>query len=273
MASLEDRTTTATMALTADNQGDDASLPLPRILCLHGGGTSAAIFRFQCRAIIRRLASSFRLVFVDAPFLSRPHQAIVPYFGDQGPFYRWLRWDDDHEYDDDAAGKILDTCRRAMDEDAGTGPWVAVLGFSQGAKIAASLLWAQEKIEGGQGPFRFGVVMAGRAPVVVLDPTGKMPAIPHTADAGQTSAEFTDWAPDSTGEHAIGIPTLHVHGLQDPGTDLHRIMSSNYCRDGTARVVEWDGDHRLPIRPDDVEAVVSQMLELAQETGVLLPRE
>lgn len=246
----------------------DASLALPRILCLHGGGTSADIFQLQCRGIIRRLESTFRLVFTDAPFLSQPHPDIVPYFGDHGPFYRWLRWDGDHEHDDDAENKILNKCQKSMDEDPGTGPWVAVLGFSQGAKIAASILWAQEKVKGGQGPFKFGVVMAGRAPVVVLDPEKKMPTIPYTADIGQMSTDFTDWAPDNEGEHAISIPTLHVHGTQDPSTDLHRLMSSKYCKDGTARVVEWDGGHRLPIRPEDVEAIVEHMLDLAKETGV-----
>lgn len=260
------------MARAADQNGADASLALPRILCLHGGGTSAEVFRIQCRAIIQHLASTFRLVFVDGPFLSQPHPAIVPYFGDSGPFYRWLRWDGDHEHDDDAENKILDTCQRAMDEDPGKGPWVAVMGFSQGAKIAASLLWAQEKIKSGKGPFKFGVIIAGRAPVVILDPGRDLklsPIPPHTTDAGQLSGDFSDWAPDNTGEHAISIPTLHVHGTLDPGMDLHRIMSDKYCKDRTARVVEWEGGHRLPIRPPDVEAVVGHMLELAVETGVL----
>lgn len=257
------------MTQTVLSGNDKASLSLPRILCLHGGGTSAEIFQLQCRCIIRRLADTFRFVFVDAPFLSRPHPAIIPYFGENGPFYRWLRWDGDQKHDTDAERKVLRQLQWAMDEDEGTGEWVGVLGFSQGAKIAASLLWAQEKVNGGKGPYKFGVIMAGRAPVVVLDPEKKMPAIPHMADISQMSTEFADWAPDNKGEHALSIPTLHVHGLQDPAQDLHQKLATDYCKDGTARVVEWDGGHRLPIQPKDVEAVTGQMLEMARETGVL----
>ncbi|KFH48573.1 Rhodanese-like domain-containing protein-like protein [Hapsidospora chrysogenum ATCC 11550] len=248
---------------------DNASLPLPRILCLHGGGTSANIFKLQCRGIIKRLGSTFRFVFVDGPWRSQPHPAIVPFFGDEGPFYRWMRWDGEHEQDEDAENKVLSTCLRAMDEDRGTGPWVGILGFSQGAKIAASILWAQEKIHGGEGPFRFGVIMAGRAPIVRLDPEGKVGAVPYTADISQMSSDVTDWAQDNRGEHAISIPTLHVHGTQDPAMDLHQLMSRNYCKDGTATVIEWEGGHRLPIRTDDVEAVAKRMLQLARETGAI----
>jgi len=247
----------------------DASLALPRILCLHGGGTSADIFMLQCRGIIKRLENTFRFVFVNAPFLSKPHPDIVPYFGDHGPFYRWLRWDGDQQQDEDAANKVLHELNKAMREDEGRGEWVAILGFSQGAKIAASVLWAQEKVPGAEGPFKFGVIMAGRAPIVVLDPEGKMPHVPYMADIGQMSIEFSDWAPNNQGEHALSIPTLHVHGLQDPSVDMHRKMADDYCKDGTARSIEWDGGHRLPIMPKDVDDVAQQMLALAKQTGVL----
>lgn len=256
--------------MTVLSGNDKASLNLPRILCLHGGGTSAEIFEVQARGIIRALAGTFRFVFVDAPFLSKPHPDIIPFFGDHGPFYRWLRWDGDAGHNTDEERKILGQLQWAMDEDEGTGEWVAVLGFSQGAKIAASLLWAQEKVNDGQGPYRFGVIMAGRAPVVILDPKKKLGrTIPHTAGISELSNDFRDWAPDNTGEHALSIPTLHVHGLKDPGQPLHQRLAKDYCKDGTARVIEWDGGHRLPIQPEDVDKVVQQMLELGRETGVI----
>lgn len=248
---------------------EKASLNLPRLLCLHGGGTSAEIFEVQARGIVRALAGTFRFVFVNAPFLSAPHPDIVPYFGDSGPFYRWMRWDGDARENTEEERKILSQLQWAMDEDEGRGDWVGVMGFSQGAKIAASLLWTQEKVKEGKGPFRFGVIVAGRAPVVVLDPERKMLTIPHTADISKLGHDFADWAPDNKGEHAISIPTLHVHGTRDPGHPLHKRLVTDYCKDGTARVVEWDGGHRLPIQKDDVDAVVGHMLELAREAGVM----
>jgi predicted esterase len=251
---------------------NEAEASLPRILCLHGGGTSAEIFQIQCRVIIKRLKGLFRLVFVDAPFTSRPHPAIVPYFGDDGTFYRWLRWNDDEPYDSFAEAKILDCIETAMRTDAGTGAWVGVMGFSQGAKMAASLLWSQEKLRGAageQGPFRFGVFMAGRAPVVVLDPEQKLPRTRYTAHIDELSTSFQDWAPNNEGEHALATPTLHVHGLQDPGLDMHRALLKDYCKTGTTRLVEWDGGHRLPIQAADVEKVVVGILAMAAEAGVL----
>jgi pimeloyl-ACP methyl ester carboxylesterase len=49
----------------------DPTLHLPHILCLHGGGTKARIFRAQCRALTAHLQTKFRLCFADAPFLSQ----------------------------------------------------------------------------------------------------------------------------------------------------------------------------------------------------------
>lgn len=244
-------------------------LGLPRILCLHGGGTSAEIFQIQCRAIIKRLKGIFRLVFVDAPFTSIPHPGIVPYFGDDGTFYRWLRWNHDEPIDNFAEAKILDCIETVMRTDKGTGDWVGVMGFSQGAKMASSLLWSQEKLRGTDGPFKFGVFMAGRAPVVVLDPDQTLPKTRYTAHIDEISTAFQDWAPNNDGPHALATPTLHVHGLQDPGLDMHRALLKDYCKTGTTRLVEWDGGHRLPIQAADVEKVAAGILAMASETNVI----
>ncbi|PNY24383.1 Esterase LovG [Tolypocladium capitatum] len=253
-----------------------SALALPRVLCLHGGGVNAQVFRLQCRGLITRLAPSLRFVFADAPFDSDPHEAIVSFYGDCAPFYRWQRWQHDQPEvpGADVAALAVAACRRAMDEDAGTGPWVGVLGFSQGAKVAASLLWAQEKLGGdGEQPppllahFRFGVIMAGGPPLIRLD--ARVPAPRHVADATHLSLDFDDWPESSDGEHALSIPTVHVHGLLDPGLERHRQLMQTYCKPGTAWLVEWQGDHRLPLKPRDVEAVATQILQLAERTGAI----
>ncbi|KND87711.1 Esterase LovG [Tolypocladium ophioglossoides CBS 100239] len=253
---------------------DATACALPRILCLHGGGVNATVFRMQCRALIARLGPSLRLVFADAPFATDPHEAIVGVYGDHGPFFRWLRWQAAHPEleSGDVAARIVAACRRAMDDDAGCGAWVGVLGFSQGAKIAASLLWAQERLAADEQPpllarFRFGVLMAGSPPVVRLD--ARVPPARHVADAAHLSLAFDDWPEGSAGPHALGIPTVHVHGLLDPGLERHRRLLESYARPGTARLVEWQGSHRLPIKTRDVEAVATQILQLAELTGAL----
>ncbi|CAM1510626.1 Fc.00g009610.m01.CDS01 [Cosmosporella sp. VM-42] len=254
--------------------GED-TLHLPRILCLHGGGVNAEVFEVQCRAIIARLRTTFRLVFMNGPFLSAPHPAIVTVYGSMGPFRRWLRWQPDHPEisDESAAQEIQYNVEEVMENDPGTGEWVGILGFSQGAKVSASLLWTQQKIVETLGVaespthFKFGILMAGRGPLLMLDPRLEKPQ--YVVGAGHLSSAIHDLPDANEGPHVLGIPTLHVHGLRDPGLEQHQILMDTYCQDGSTRLVEWDGDHRLPIKTHDVEAVVGKMLEMAKETGAI----
>ncbi|KAG5953119.1 hypothetical protein E4U53_006855 [Claviceps sorghi] len=250
----------------------DLETSLPRILCLHGGGVNGRVFRLQCRILINQLANTFRLVFMDAPYTSDPHKDIVPVYGELGPFYRWLPWNDKRPAST-ADSDIVNVCLKAMDGDDGSGPWVGVLGFSQGAKIAISLLWAQTRAERLWGPgyaktdFKFGVIMAGSAPIVHLDM--RLPRSRHVADAAMSSNSFDDWPDAPDGDHVVAIPTLHVHGLQDPGIEKHKMLLALYCTPGQTRLVEWDAGHRLPIKTSDVQQVVGNVLDMARQTGVL----
>ncbi|MCJ1294401.1 hypothetical protein MMC34_005959 [Xylographa carneopallida] len=257
---------------------NDSTTHLPRILCLHGGGTNARIFRAQCRGLVAQLKSEYRLVFAQAPFASQAGSDVLSVYSQWGPFRRWLRWrpEDPTIRAEDAVKELDQWLAAAIRQDdmmGATGEWVALLGFSQGAKVSASLLYRQqvrEELFGKDqaGPnFRFGVLFAGRAPLISLDPDLKLsPALP---DASQ----ITD-IKDSGRQvflhkgHMLRIPTLHVHGLRDDGRDLHRQLLEHYCDRYTRRLVEWDGDHRLPLKFKDVALVVRQIRELARETGI-----
>ena len=257
----------------------DPRLHLPRILCLHGGGVNAEIFELQCRSLISRLKDTFRLVFVDAPFICPPHPTIIKVYGDHGPFRRWLRWQPEHpEIDPETAtGQIRYQLDLAMEEDdlrGATGPWVGILGFSQGAKVSAGLLYTQQKLFEKFGPdapgswdFKFGVLLAGRAPVVAMD--ARIDMVPGIADAATLSSGFKDWPAENKGDHVFGIPTLHVHGLRDPGLKEHRILLNLYCEEGTTTLIEWDGEHRVPIKTHDVEAVATEIIALGKKVGVI----
>ncbi|CRG92019.1 hypothetical protein PISL3812_09073 [Talaromyces islandicus] len=263
-----------------------ADLHLPRILCLHGGGVNAAVFRLQCRGLCRALATSFRFVFVDAPYLSPADPAIIATFGELQPFRRWLRWQVDQPNPGaDAICRAIDLALEdAMAADSAlgaTGPWVAVMGFSQGAKVAASLLLRQrlrvEKLPAKDNDtdidtnFKFGILLAGRAPLVALHP-GLTDSL-ALADADELTTGAFAQVTGSTflqgSDHLLTLPTLHVHGTRDPGLANHRRLLADYCQPGTTRLVEWDGDHRVVIRPPDVAAVVDAIVALARETGVL----
>ncbi len=178
----------------------------------------------------------------------------------------------------DAVALIEKAVRDAIqldDEAGGRGQWVGVLGFSQGAKIGASMLFDQQlRAELGMGRrqgwphFKFGVLLAGRGPLVSLTP--EMGTLPGMAEASSCSvlspSEELDFQPM---ERALTVPTVHVHGLRDPGLELHQKLLRRCCAVESARLIQWEGEHRVPIKTNDVRVVVDAILAVARETGAV----
>jgi pimeloyl-ACP methyl ester carboxylesterase len=259
---------------------EDLTLHLPRILCLHGGGTNARIFRMQCRVLERMLRPHFRLVYAEAPLPAwRPGPDVTAVYKDYGPFKAWLRVRAEDPIEDarDIVGKIEDTltaARIADDYRGATGEWVGLLGFSQGAHLAASILATQQELQrtgdGAVWPeYRFAVLLAGRGPLRWLYPDSPMPQ--GFVDAGQCTTGGPGEQPimvDSLQGPRLLLPTVHVHGLADPGIELHRRLLYQYCDGRVATLVEWGGSHRVPIKLKDVTPVVDQILSVARRTGV-----
>ncbi|TVY29662.1 Methylphloroacetophenone synthase [Lachnellula hyalina] len=256
-------------------------LHLPRILCLHGGGVNAEAFRLQCRGLFRSLNGTFRLVFPDAPYLSPADPGVMPTYAHLQPFRRWLRWEIEQANPGPEAicGDIDRALHEAMISDdamGATGGWAAIMGFSQGAKLAASLLLRQqlraEKIGKDQAgsDFKFAILLAGRAPLVALD--ADLSDSLALADADElTTGAFAQVTGSflQGSDHVLRLPTLHVHGKKDPGLANHRRLLTDFCKAGTTRLVEWDGDHRVVIQAADVAAVTNEILALSKQTGVI----
>lgn len=265
---------------------DDPSLHLPRILCLHGGGSNAKIFQAQCRKLNAQLKPYFRLVYADAPFISDPGPCVMSVYADWAPFRRWLRWTPHDAVIDaeEAVMQIEDSLQRTIDEDnrkGATGEWVALMGFSQGAKMSASLLFHQqilmEKL-GARLPwggyerklhFRFAVLLAGRGPLVSMDPDLVMtPAFHNAATLSLSGYDAESSYRKNDMDGIVRIPTIHVHGKRDPGLQMHQRFMKEYFEKEAVRQVVWDGDHLVPLRSGDVSAVVNQILDLSEQTGV-----
>ncbi|KAF8861156.1 alpha/beta-hydrolase [Acephala macrosclerotiorum] len=258
-------------------------LHLPRILCLHGGGVNAEAFRLQCRGLFRALSGNFRFVFPDAPYLSPADPGVMPTYAHLQPFRRWLRWkpEQPNPGPDTICQDIDRVLHEAMVIDnamGATGEWVAIMGFSQGAKVAASLLLRQQLRAKKLGQdragsnFKFAVLLAGRAPLIAMDP--ELTDSLALADADELTtgafAQVTGSFLQRSDDHVLRLPTLHVHGKKDPGIANHRRLLTDFCKEGTARLVEWDGDHRVVIQGADVAAVAKEILVLSKQTGVLL---
>lgn len=263
---------------------------LPRILCLHGGGVNAAIFQAQSRSLIRHLQHDFRLVWADAPFFCDPHEAVVDVYGSYAPFRRWLRWLPEHaEIDAESCieemGYAMRTKMEEDDREGATGEWVGLMGFSQGAKLSASILLEQQAreakarsegriVEAGftEIPdlhWRFGVLLAGRAPLSNLNPD--VLTSPALVGAGDLSEGF-QFCKDVEEDTLLRMPTLHVHGMADEGLHLHRKLLHEYCSPDSTMLVEWEGAHRIPLKSKDVDMVVGAIYDIAEKTGVRVNR-
>jgi len=267
------------------NNSEDPTLHLPRIMALHGGGTNATIFRMQCRMLERALSPNFRLVFAEAPFPAQPGPDVTQVYKDYGPFKAWLRIRPEDPIQ--AAGNVVHQVNNSLtqaqledDQRGATGELVGLIGFSQGAKLAASIIYSQQEVrrqENGNDDgviwpnYRFALLLAGRGPLVWFYPDRPMPR--GLVDAAQpttsTSSLWDSEVEESIAEHALRVPTIHVHGLNDPGLKLHRQLLHRYCDPKTSTLIEWDGVHRVAIKNKDVNAVVEQVLAVARGVGVL----
>lgn len=241
---------------------------------LHGGGTNSRIFHMQCRGLELKLNKHFRLVYAEAPYPSTAGPDVLSVYADCRPFKRWVLTTGPNIVEEQPR-ETWEGCERAiadaMDADdrlGATGEWVAVLGFSQGAKMAASiLLRQQEKPEalgrvGRPGSrFRLGVLMAGRGPLLQYDP--------DEADWLGEGEKF-DYQSNLATRRVLRLPTIHVHGLEDIGLYFHRVLLNQWCEPGTTKLIQWGGNHRIPIKTSDVEMVVNAILDVARNEGIPL---
>ncbi|KAL5336584.1 serine hydrolase-domain-containing protein [Aspergillus crustosus] len=110
-----------------------------KILCLHGHGTSGAIFKSQTSSIRSHLKDlNLTFDFIDAPYPSAPAPGIDLFY--PPPYY---------SYHDESSGSttletIQETQRWLEGIIAERGPYDLVMGFSQGCVVAAGLLLLDE---------------------------------------------------------------------------------------------------------------------------------
>ena len=255
------------------NSGPE-TLAFPRILCLHGGGVSAQVFSLQMSWMKPLLVRKFRLVFVDGPVASEMHEDLYPVYSNLGPYRCWARWQSHQKRDGAsvAVASIDRQLRKTMAADAGTGEWVGLLGFSQGAKMAFSILLenqlrrtANSEAGGFAGVhWKFGILLACAAPPFALSDLAR--GNPRFLAVGELATDETYAARDKAAcsPEILLTPVLQVSGVQDDATASHHELVTEWCTRQTALLVEWDGGHRLPTKATDVAAVTDGVFEIAK---------
>ncbi|XP_056168375.1 uncharacterized protein LOC130134495 [Syzygium oleosum] len=105
----------------------------PRILCLHGFRTSAKILETQIHKWPESVLEKLDLVYLDAPYPSTGRSGVEGIF--DPPYFEWFQANQDFtEYEN------FEECIAFIEDFmVKNGPFDGLLGFSQGAILAAAL--------------------------------------------------------------------------------------------------------------------------------------
>ncbi|MCJ1367137.1 hypothetical protein MMC16_006269 [Acarospora aff. strigata] len=228
----------------------DGPQRLPRILCLHGGGTSAEIFRIQTCKLQRALQQHFQFVFIDAPHASTPGPGVLPVFEGFDPYFRWVTWwknendytREERELEEKAVIETLDSVLAQQDNDEA--PFVGVMGFSQGARVAAGLLLREQMAGSENRRLRFAVLLAGSYPPIYL------PFQPALCD------------------QLIHIPTVHMHGSDDSHLTHSGTLLTRSCDPSAALLMEFKGGHHLPVLTHDTNRLADMIIQVSQQRNL-----
>ncbi|KAL8825126.1 MAG: hypothetical protein Q9170_007919 [Blastenia crenularia] len=265
-----------------------------RFLCLHGKGTSAAIFKSQTSkvpafiaAFRDRLSKDFSFDFVDGFLPSDPAAGVDLFY--PAPYYSF--------WNDTGIHSIRKSLTWFRDYIKKNGPYDGVMCFSQGcALIASYCLYHQAETPNQPLPFKVAIFICGGVPLQVLEDVGievsqevwdlndkssKALAEQASSDAILKSGLNRWMSADSTinSEDAlrdpsnvfgldftkmpkhlrIMIPTVHIYGNKDPRCPASLALAQ-FSDPTWRKIYDHGGGHDVP-RKSDVSDSISQLVE------------
>ncbi|KAK4201950.1 putative serine hydrolase [Triangularia verruculosa] len=194
----------------------------PKILFLHGSGTNPLIFRIQSRALVSLLTPHFEVVFLPGFHECPAGPGVLPFFEGAEPYLKWLS--DSTPQEEKVHWSELE---RLVDEVERQGPFVGVVGFSQGAKAGMELV---RYLENKGKEVRFWVGVCGTVPF-----------------QGGGSEERKKGYRDSLGLGRVSkTASFHLIGEDDPWRGESEALVG-FFDDGTRRVRRFNGGHQVPL--------------------------
>lgn len=209
-----------------------------KILCLHGFVQNGSVFARKSSAVRKALGKlGYETVYLSAPVQvateDLPFETSASTFGGDAAgssasdFRSWWPFNisqADHYTIDQA----LDSIKQSIEKD---GPYVGVIGFSQGAGLAGILCNMIQTLSPKQEPFKFAVLYSGfRA---------QPDALQHYYD------------------NKITTPSLHILGSLDTVVSEERSMKLyDACSEDTREILRHPGGHFVPNSKPMVAAVV-----------------
>lgn len=252
-------------SIWGDDDDNQRTQHLPAILCLHGGGSNATVFQIQARRLYWRLKSRFRFVFAEGPLEGEAGWEMLPTFESLAPFRRWVSrqykaGDGDVENTPAEEVAVVDEIiLRAMEEHGvGREGFVGVMGFSQGARLAAGLMlrqqWEIRQSGHSRWGFKFGVFIGGPFPPIGLTPEG-------------VDVDYTLLAQ---------VPTVHAWGREDHVRTGAKTMA-DVCDSRDTFVMDFEGGHHLPLTDHEADDLCGLIVDawhaaVEKDPGDLLNR-
>ncbi|KAJ5280552.1 hypothetical protein N7478_005924 [Penicillium angulare] len=258
-----------------------------KILCLHGKGTSGAIFKSQTSSFRAQLSrKDIEFDFIDGPFKSNAAAGVDLFY--PPPYFGFL---EESTYDD-----MLAACDWLRVYISKNGPYDAVMGFSQGTIMASTyLLLHQEETPHLPPPFKAAIFSCGAVSLGVLEELGfNITSSMHHRDMASRrslgnmassnailQSGGSRWQGDTTsqglsedqvrdeikGPLQIPIPTVHIYGTKDPRYSAG-VQLSGVCNPENRRTFNHGGGHEIP-RTSAVSNTIAELIEWAlDEAGV-----
>ncbi|KAF2177887.1 hypothetical protein K469DRAFT_732186 [Zopfia rhizophila CBS 207.26] len=181
-----------------------------RFLCLHGMGSNARVFEVQTAPLRYKLGATHQFEFVEE---------IKNLFPADEDYYAYF-----NEEVESFFSALAD-----LDEYIRTeGPFDGIIGFSQGALLAATYLAHQYPgaEDTAYESIKCAVFICGSPPWQVIDGNAR------------TAKEGLDG-------DIIRIPTVHIYGSEDPGYE-QSLELSRICRKQGRGQLDHEGGHEIP---------------------------
>lgn len=195
-----------------------------RFLCLHGWGINSEIFEIQTAALRYHMGGDHTYEFVDGSFLCPALPGIEAIYGPQDECYAY--------FDPLSLSSICKATEDLKNYIAADGPFDGVIGYSQGAALAATLL-VQDRAARPSHPtslFKCAIFLSGGVP---FDPVA------------MGRSELRELDPAVDGE-PITIPTANIWGLNDFDFPNTSPKLCKLCKAECRTEVIHQGGHEIP---------------------------
>ncbi|KAH8897430.1 hypothetical protein GQ53DRAFT_743129 [Thozetella sp. PMI_491] len=195
-----------------------------RFLCLHGRGTNADFFKSQTARICDTLGQEHEFVFINGNVPARPMLGMTTdtESGEERLGFWPLKGGDADRF-----RCIYHDLRGFIQTN---GPFACLMGFSEGASVAATILVEDYRRHGGSLGIRCGIFFCGVSPLHLdLDCADKLRPLEAAADGV-----------------LLHIPTAHIWSK---GGDWHAGMGEELvalCDDSTREEVVHGLGHDIP---------------------------